>query len=375
MEANFSPKDRLEIVREYIINHIDINEICKKYNVTSDQVKQWNAELFDNGEIAFIRADQLKVKSPNTRWHIIFGRVLQELLTPLNIDVFLELPVMTTSPRVDVLLIRKIGNKWTKQQKEYLPDGVRQSKAKQILIEFKYSQSFSTSALIQTLSYDLYYKNTKKEKLETNKIQTFLVLSKTPSQKHLKRTGYKMTGKKGVYKSKHEGWRFITLISLNELSDEKYNAFIKCFASKNKEKKIAFDRLKKIGLTNFTLKLQWLFNGLIQLLLTHFKGDRKMQIDLTPEQVMEIGKFWGDAFLSSLSNEKKMELFKDIPIHEKMKLFKDIPFHEKLKLFKDVPVHERLKDVPVHERLKDVPIESIEIILNLMKKKVRVRQK
>jgi len=129
MEAVYSPKVRLEIVKQYIINHIELEEICKKYKI----------------------------------------------------------------------IIRKTGDLWTKQQKEYLPDGVRQSRAKHILIEFKYSQSFSMSALIQTLSYDLYYKNTKKEKLETKKIQTFLVLSKTPSKNNLEKTGYYITNLKGVY--------------------------------------------------------------------------------------------------------------------------------------------------------------------------------
>ena len=132
---------------------------------------------------------------------------------------------------------------------------------------------------------------------------------------------------KGVYQSKHEGWKFITLISLNDLSDEKHNAFIKCFASKKKEKELAFNKLKEIGLTNLTLKLQWLFNGLIQLLSTHLKGERKMQFELTPEHVMEIGKLWGDAFLSTLSNEKKLELVKDIPVHE---ILKNVSVHERL---------------------------------------------
>ena len=86
------------------------------------------------------------------------------------------------------------------------------------------------------------------------------------------------------------------MISLNDLSGEKHNAFIKCFASKKKEKELAFNKLKEIGLTNLTLKLQWMFNGLIQLLSTHLKGERKMQFELTPEHVMEIGKLWGDAF-------------------------------------------------------------------------------
>ena len=98
-----------------------------------------------------------------------------------------------------------------------------------------------------------------------------------------------------------------------------------------------------------------------------------MQFELTPEHVMEIGKLWGDAFLSTLSNEKKLELVKDIPVHErfkdvsidkKLELVKDIPVHERLK---DVPVHEKLKNVSVHERLKDVSIDTIETILNMMK--------
>lgn len=41
-----------------------------------------------------------------TRWHNIFARFNEVMLTPLNIHVRSEFPVMQESPRGDILLLR-----------------------------------------------------------------------------------------------------------------------------------------------------------------------------------------------------------------------------------------------------------------------------
>jgi hypothetical protein len=42
-----------------------------------------------------------------------------------------------------------------------LPDGIRNSKASHILIEFKYTESFNEKALQQALGYDFFFKRAK----------------------------------------------------------------------------------------------------------------------------------------------------------------------------------------------------------------------
>ena len=75
--------------------------------------------------------------------------------------------------------------------------------------------------------------------------------------------------------------------------------------------------------------------GLINIWYGKIKGD-KMNIDMTPESVMKVGKIWGDAFLSTLTTDERLKL---------------------------------VKDIPVHERIKDIPISELEAIIKLMKMK------
>jgi hypothetical protein len=113
----------------------------------------------------------------------------------------------------------------------------------------------------------------------------------------------------GIYRSRFQLVRHIILISLNELSNEPYNAFVKCFATHRQEKQKAFDSLEQSGLLNSsTNELKWFILGLKGLWFTD-KGD-DMNLEMTPEQVAQLGKIWGDAFLSSLSVEELLENIK-----------------------------------------------------------------
>jgi len=138
-----------------------------------------------------------------------------------------------------------------------------------------------------------------------------------------------------VFKTDHEGWSLITVISLNDLTDKPHNAYIKIFASKKREKKKAVISLNSMGLNDLPYRLKNLYQGLINIWYGKIKGD-KMNIDMTPESVMKVGKIWGDAFLSTLTTDERLKL---------------------------------VKDIPVHERIKDIPISELEAIIKLMKMK------
>ncbi|MCP4353736.1 MAG: hypothetical protein GY795_50455 [Desulfobacterales bacterium] len=99
-----------------------------------------------------------KVKISRIRWHRWFVTVFKETLTPLGLEVQTEFPVMTDPPAADIVIIRKTGNDWTHDQLEYLPDGVRESRAEHTIIEFKHTESLTDDALFKTGAYRVFYK-------------------------------------------------------------------------------------------------------------------------------------------------------------------------------------------------------------------------
>lgn len=83
-------------------------------------------------------SDQAKKKSTKrTLWHRLLGDLFNFLLSPVGIAVHVELPLMSESPRVDILLLKREEATWTDEQLHRLPDGLRSSQAKDLLLEFK----------------------------------------------------------------------------------------------------------------------------------------------------------------------------------------------------------------------------------------------
>jgi hypothetical protein len=127
-------------------------------------------------------------QSQQTDWHLPFGESLEWDLTPVGVPIYPEALVMSQPPRVDVLIPRQPKTAWTAEQLERLPDGIRQNTASHILLEFKYTESISDNAIIQTLGYDLFYQNSKK--LAMDEVQTFLISAKKPQKETQKAYGY-----------------------------------------------------------------------------------------------------------------------------------------------------------------------------------------
>ena len=170
-------------------------------------------------------------KSSKIEWHKLLGKLLKELLSPVDIYVSTEAPLMSESPKVDILLLRRNTPQWTTAQLALLPDGVRETEATDILLEFKYTESLSDDAVQQTLTYDFLYKEHNDKKRE--EVQSFLLSARKPQNSTLKKLGYKSTNLPGVYRSQFRLIRKVVLVSLNELSNEPHNAFIKCFRGKS----------------------------------------------------------------------------------------------------------------------------------------------
>ncbi len=238
-----------------------------------------------------------------TQWHELLGTLLKGLLSPVNIHVDTEAKVMRESPRVDILLLRRDQPEWTAEQLALLPDGIRDTNATDLLLEFKYTESLNDDALIQTLGYDFLYRQ--HHKLSNEQVQSFLLSARKPQNSTLKKLGYKKTEHAGVYRSHFRILKKVVLLSLNELSDEPHNAYVKCFASHRQEKEKAFNVLENHAYNSLTSNLQTFINGLKGLWFTLPKGE-DMNIELTPEQITAWGEKWGKSYLAHLNPEERL---------------------------------------------------------------------
>ena len=219
------------------------------------------------------------------QWHLWFAQFLEYLLSPVGIIVQSEVPV---SGKIDILLLQRENGQWTDEQLARLPDGVRDSQAARILMEFKYTESLNREIILQTLGYETFYKRNKE--LNDGDVQTFLVTAKHPQTDTRKKLGYQDTKQAGVYK--HPQWplSLVTLISLNKLSNKPHNMWVKCFATHHAQRKKAFEYLKKFGGQFMTKPFKWFIAGLWEYWFK-LKGE-EMDITLTPKELSEMGKMW-----------------------------------------------------------------------------------
>ena len=81
--------------------------------------------------------------SVRVQYHRLLGAGMRLNLAAVKVLVSTESSILSESPRVDILLLRREGANWTEAQRGRLPDGIRDSTAGHILIEFKYTESVS----------------------------------------------------------------------------------------------------------------------------------------------------------------------------------------------------------------------------------------
>ena len=250
----------------------------------------------------------MNVNKTDTRynlWHKLLGKVFEELLTPVNVTVETGLRIMSESPEADILLIRRNQPAWTEAQRNLLPDGIRDTQADHVLIEFKYSESVNQDALFQALAYRYLY--LKVQKLPREQLHTVIISSKTPSQKFRMKFGYHESNRPGVWHSNNAMLDILHILVLNDLSDAPHNLFIKCFASSKKEKERSFRKLFESSWKQLSGPLPQIFMGMRNIDAIAQEGEDMMEYELTPEKVMEIGKGFEDAFLAYLSIDKRLK--------------------------------------------------------------------
>jgi hypothetical protein len=233
-------------------------------------------------------------------WHCLLGEVLEKLLSPVGLLVYTELSVMNKPPKADILIVRREQAHWTAPQRQRLPDGVRDSQASHLLLEFKYTQSLTGKASRQALAYDHFYKEV--HELTDSDVQTVLLCAKQPQANHLTQYGYVKTSLPGVYQSQWPAWLpQVLLLSLNELSNAPHNAFVKCFASKLRAKRKAFEVLWDLMSTwGLSTPLTWLLNLLWRDWFPSPAGGNMKDEALEPINFAELHPDWKRLYLSSL---------------------------------------------------------------------------
>ena len=303
-------------------------------------------------------------QQPRTTWHLIFGTIQQYLLTPVGISVELEVNVMSEPPRADVLLLRRDTAHWTPEQFAVLPDGIRDTNAKYILIEFKYSESMSANALLQTANNDRLYLQSHDD-IKADDLKSFLISAKHPQQATLDKHGFYPV-QAGIYRSNNSVLQSITLISLNELPNAPNNAWLRCFASQKKHQEQAFEQLNQMGLQQFGKKLYWIVQGLRNLLF----GRRPVNTEklvMEPEEIMELGKFWEASYKANMTVEERLEglsseeRLEGISLEERLE---GISLEERLE---GLSSEERLGGLSLEERLQGVTPEQIKAYLQKLK--------
>ena len=223
--------------------------------------------------------DTVRVRS-----HQLLGSGMEMNLATVHVLVKTESSVLSDSPKVDMLLVQREGRTWNDAQRARLPDGVRDSAAANILVEFKYTESVTEDGLLQAAAYDLFYRRA--QRLAKEQALPVVLSAKTPQKSRLAKWGYE-EWQRGVYRSSMPILRRVMLLALNRLPARSNNAYVKLFASREQEREAAFASLDKSVLAD-SVDMHAYVLGLRQTL--NVKGELDMAEVLTPEKVLEYGK-------------------------------------------------------------------------------------
>ncbi|MBF0262326.1 MAG: DUF4351 domain-containing protein [Magnetococcales bacterium] len=237
----------------------------------------------------------------NTNWHNLVGATLKSLLEPVGIEVRVEVPVTSSSPRADLILIRRQEGGWTEAQRLLLSDGLWDLEVDHILVELKITESLNEETLTRLSTYDTLFLES--AGLHRQQLQSLLIAAISPRPEFLDRFVFLPVGPRGVYVSQPLWGGTIRLILLNELADEKRNAPLKCFSSRREERKKAFQTIKQTGLFRISAAFGQTVVGLWRLLMQSSLNSPEME-GVTPEQVALLGREWLDFLVDIMPEEE-----------------------------------------------------------------------
>ena len=218
------------------------------------------------------------------QYHRLLGSGMRLNLAAVQVNVTTESSILSESPRVDILLLRREGPAWTDAQRARLPDGICDSKAAHILIEFKFTESVNEDGILQAAAYDLFYRQV--QKLSREQTLPVVLSAKTPQRSRLAKWGYEES-ERGVFRTGLPFVGRVMLLALNRLPAHSNNAIVKLFASRKQERDAGLASLDRNVFAEST-ELHAYVLGLSQTLSV--KGELNMAEVLTPEKVLEYGK-------------------------------------------------------------------------------------
>ena len=218
------------------------------------------------------------------QYHQLLGSGMQLNLTAVQVFVTTESSILSESPRVDILLLRREGEAWNEAQRARLPDGVRDSAAAHVLVEFKYTESVTEDGILQAAAYDLFYRQV--QRLSKEQTLPVLLSAKTPQKSRLALWGFEEV-QRGVFRTTIPFVGRVMLLALNRLPARSNNAYVKLFASRERERDAGFASLDK-SVWAESVDMYAYVLGLRQTL--NVKGELNMAEVLTPEKVLEYGR-------------------------------------------------------------------------------------
>lgn len=252
--------------------------------------------------LTFMATEDERVDVVKTQWHRFLAKVFELTVGQRGVLVLAEVEVMRNPPKVDILLLRRETAAWTAEQLEVLPDGIRETSAKHVLIEFKYTESLTTDTIAQALGYEYFYRTA--NGLKQSDVKMFILCAKTPKLERLDAFGYTLSTLPGVMESTQELTRHVPILLLNGLQELPHNAFVKAFASRQLEKAKAFSLLRQFK------KLSTELLGYLEVLYLIWSLPEGVPMNeiLTPERVLEMGEEWTKLLLQNLPADKLNEL-------------------------------------------------------------------
>ena len=255
------------------------------------------------------------VMSEQTKWHEIFAAVQQEHLSAVGIEVSSEFDVVSKPPRGDMIIAKPSGQtEWTEEQRNYLPDGIRESVAKDNILELKYTESVNQAVFEQVIAYSHLYRTSRHLKRE--KVRCFILSSHSTNEETRQVFDYHPTEQGGVYHSDNILLQDVPLILLNELSGEPHNLFFKLFGSRQAVKEAALSGIKQWWIGQSTSKLLLIIHSLWE---KWFKqGDMDMGV-ITVESILKQEEEFNRLLIQKTPDAVLEELLADSPFVKRLK--------------------------------------------------------
>lgn len=208
---------------------------------------------------------------------------------------------MSEPPMADILLLRRRGRQWSHEQRELLPDGIRDRHAHHHLLECKFSEAVNEAALQQALSYDYFYRQT--QRIKAAELQTYVVGAQTPRVALLNRFGYHGTDLPGVYVSSQPMLEKVVMLVINELRNEPQNELLRLFASRQQVRRQTIENVMQKQLADWPEQFWSIVFGLQRV---YQLENIAMQQEITVDDVMEIGAELRRLAIASASPKERL---------------------------------------------------------------------